>query len=83
VAQTDLLGASQQRRPMEATFPTRSTNVLTFNAVFGTGDANFQWNEWCIANAAVAGTIINRKVEPLGEKTNVHVWSVTCTLTFN
>ena len=68
---------------MEATFPTRSTNVLTFNAIFGTGDGNFQWSEWGIFNAAVAGTMLNRKVEPLGEKTNVHVWSVSVTLTFN
>lgn len=80
--QTDLVATTNKlRKAMDATYPTGASNVLTFRATFGTGDANFAWNEWGIFNAASAGTMLNRKVESLGTKTNTQTWQFTTTLT--
>lgn len=79
--ETDLQGTSKFRQPMEATYPQRSTNVLTFRALFATGDANFAWQEWGVFNASSAGVMLNRKVESLGTKTSAQSWQFTVTLT--
>lgn len=83
-AQTDLQASSNKvRKVMEVGYPQRVANVLTFRALFGTGDANWQWNEWGIFNAATDGTMFNRKVEDLGSKTSAQSWLITCDLTIN
>jgi len=80
--QTDLQAASNKlRRAMDATFPTRATNVLTFRSTFATGDANFAWQEWAVFNASSSGTMLNRKVESLGTKTSAQSWQITVDLT--
>lgn len=80
--QTDLQAASNKvRQAMEATYPQRATNVLTFRSLFGTGAANFAWEEWGTFNAASSGTMLNRKVESLGTKTSAQSWQFTVTLT--
>lgn len=81
-SQTDLqAGANKHREAMDATYPQRAANVLTFRATFETGDANFAWNEWATFNAAAAGTMLQRKVESLGTKTSAQSWELTATLT--
>jgi len=65
---------------METSYPTRTDNVLTFKSSFGSGDANFAWNEWGIFNDASAGTMLNRKVESLGTKSS-GTWVLTVELT--
>lgn len=83
-AQTDLQAAANKlRKAMEATYPTRATNVLTFRSLFGTAEANFAWNEWGVFNAASAGTMLSRKVEALGTKASTQSWQLTVTLTVN
>ncbi len=82
-AQTDLQGASKLRKAMEAGYPQRAGNVLTYRAVFGTSEANFAWEEWGLFNAASSGTMLNRKVEALGTKTSAQSWQITTTLTVN
>lgn len=83
-AQTDLQAAANKfRQGMEATYPQRSANVLTFRALFATGDANFAWQEWGIFNAAAAGTMMNRVVASLGTKTSAQSWQMTATITLN
>lgn len=80
--QTDLVASTNKlRKAMEAAYPTRSTNVLTFRSLFGTSEANFAWNEWGVFNAAASGTLLNRKVESLGTKTSAQSWQLTVTLT--
>jgi len=81
--QTDLQGGSTFRRPMEATFPSRATNVITARAVFAPGEANFAWEEWGYFNAVAAGTMFSRKVEALGTKPSTQTWILTATLTVN
>jgi len=81
-SQTDLQAASNKmRKVMDATYPLRATNVLTFRSTFATGDANWAWQEWAVFNAAAAGTMLNRKVESLGTKTSAQSWQITVDLT--
>ena len=82
--QTDLQApANKLRKAMDATYPQRAANVLTFRATFGTAEANFAWNEWGVFNAAAAGQMLNRKVEYLGTKTSAQTWQITVDLTLN
>ncbi len=81
VGQTDLQAATNKfRKAMEATFPTRTDNALNFKSSYGTSEANFQWREWAVFNAASGGVMLNRKVEDLGTKIN-GTWVLTVTLT--
>ncbi|SEU46572.1 hypothetical protein [Nonomuraea wenchangensis] len=86
--QTDLQAATNKvRKAMDAGYPqhtdgTGSGNAtVTFRATFGTGDANFAWNEWGIFNGAAGGRMLNRKVENLGSKSAAASWQLTVTLT--
>lgn len=82
VTQTDLQAATNKHRePMDATYPQRAANVLTFRATFETGDANFSWQEWAIFNAVSGGEMLNRVVADLGTKTSAATWEFTATLT--
>lgn len=84
VGQTDLQAATNKlRKGMEATYPQRTDNVLTFRSVFGTAEANFAWKEWALFNAAATGSMLNRKVEDMGVKTNHGTWQLTVTVTLN
>jgi hypothetical protein len=81
--QTDLQAATNKmRKAMDATYPNGATNVLTFRSTFATADANWAWQEWGIFNAASGGTMLSRKVESLGTKTNTQTWQFTTVLTF-
>lgn len=83
VGQTDLQAASNKmRKAMDATYPQGAANVITFRTTFATGDANWAWQEWGTFNASTGGTMLNRKVESLGTKTNTQTWQFTTTLTF-
>jgi len=82
--QTDLVAATNKlRKAMDATFPTRATNVLTFKSTFGGSEANFAWNEWAVFNAASAGTMLNRVVEYNGTKLSGQTWIFQVDLTVN
>jgi hypothetical protein len=79
--QTDLQAATNKfRKAMEATFPSRSGQTVSFKSSYATGEANFAWNEWAVFNASTAGTMLNRKVESLGTKTS-GVWTLEVALT--
>lgn len=80
VADTDLQASSNKvRKAMDATFPSISGASATWQATFGTGDANFDWNEWGIFNASSSGTMLNRKVSALGTKTSADSWELEVT----
>lgn len=80
-AQTDLTGASKARKPMDAGYPTRDGATVTFQATFGTADANFAWEEWGLFNAASGGQMYSRKVEDLGTKTSSATWQLQVEIT--
>lgn len=80
--QTDLQAASNKlRKAMEATYPSRATNVITARSLFATGDANWAWQEWALFNGSSGNVMLNRKVESLGTKTSAQSWQLTVTLT--
>lgn len=87
LSQTNLQGAvnttDRVRKAMDATFPSRSANVLTFRSTFATTDANFTWNEWALFNNVTdgSGTMLNRAVTNLGTKTSASSWQLTATFT--
>jgi hypothetical protein len=74
--QTDLLGTNF-RRVMEATYPTRSVREITWKASFDASEANFDWLENGVFNAASAGDMLARDVENLGTKASPAVWVFT------
>jgi hypothetical protein len=80
VAHTDLQGVSKIRKAMEASYPQRTGAVITLRSVFNADEANFRWEEFGVVNDATAGTMLNRKVGFLGEKTAASIWQLTLTL---
>jgi hypothetical protein len=87
LAHTNLQGAvnvtDRIRKAMDATFPSRAANVVTWRSTFLTSDANFTWNEWAWFNNVTdgSGTMLNRAVVNLGTKTAAASWQLTTTLT--
>lgn len=91
-SQTDLqaiAGASdRQFEIMDATFPSRASQTVTWRSTFASGEANFHWQEWCIDPGTAAGTTIvtpmlNRKVTDLSTKVAGQVWQFSVTLTIS
>ena len=79
--QTDLQGSNKTRQGMNANYPSRASNVITFQATFGTSQANYQWNEDGIFNASSGGQMLTRAVETLITKTSAVSVVFTKTLT--
>ena len=90
--QTDLsaaVNAANRYIQLVDSAPTFSTQVMTCVATFATGNGNFAWAEWIIAqntssgaNAATA-SVLNRKVASLGTKTSAAAWTFTVTITIS
>lgn len=80
-SQSALQGASTLSKGMESSYPTRSGSALTFRSLYSTGEANFDWNEWGVLNAA--NELLSRKVEALGTKTSAASWQLTATVTLS
>jgi hypothetical protein len=89
--QTDLQAAAgaanRQFKLMNATFPSRASQTLSFQSDYTSGEANFVWNEWCVDNGNANGTtvtapMLNRKVASLGTKAT-GTWTLTATLTLS
>lgn len=81
-AQTDLQAATNKvRKAMDASYPTRSAGAITLRSTFNSSEANYAWAEWASFNASSGGTMLQRKVESLGTKTNTQTWVLTATLT--
>jgi hypothetical protein len=90
--QTDLQAASNHfYKAMNATFPSRSSQTVTFASDFTTAEANYVWNEWTISAGATSAsgsgfligtTNLNRKVASLGTKAS-GTWTLTTTIAFS
>jgi hypothetical protein len=81
--QTDLQASTNKTRvAMDATYPSRSAQTVTFRSTFGSAVANYAWQEWGIFNAASGATsMLNRKVESMGTKSSGTTWVLTVTIT--
>lgn len=82
--QTDLQGASKYFKLVDSAG--WSGQVGTWVATFGSGDANFAWEEWGIDNgtassATVTAPLLNRKVTSMGTKGSGSTWVMTVTIT--
>lgn len=89
---TDLNAAAgsgnRQFQVMDATFPSRASQTLSFKATFTTGVGNYAWQEWMIDNGTANGTTVtanalNHKVTSLGTKTSAAAWAFTVTLVYS
>lgn len=67
----------------DSSYPTQSNGTITCQCTFGSGVANFAWNEWCLAtgsggitagdhlSAVATGVVmLNHKVSSLGTKSS-------------
>ena len=82
-AQTDLQAATNKVRvAMEATYPQRAANVLTFRSSFGSAVGNFAWQEIGVFNSDAANTMLCRVVQSHGTKASGDTWVLTHTVTF-
>jgi hypothetical protein len=93
---TALLGTARYNAA-DATYPQQSNGVITVQATFDTGEANFAWEEWCwvIAPSPItegatltslsSGTevMLNRKVASMGTKGPGSSWVFTTTVTLS
>jgi hypothetical protein len=86
-SQTDLQAATNKfKRVMDATYPSRASQTLTFRTTYATSEANFSIQEVGVFNAGPAfatGTMLNRIVSNLGTKTSAITLQVTVTVTIS
>ena len=89
--QAEANGSNALRKGMDSGFPVvdpdsnGSNNTIRFSSTFGTSEGNFRWEEWGVFNDVTsgAGTMLNRKVDYIGEKTNSAIWVFECDITFS
>jgi hypothetical protein len=78
----------------DSSYPTQSNGLITCNCTFASGNANFAWQEWCLAtgsggitagdhlSAVATGVVmLNHKVASLGTKASGASWVFTATVT--
>ena len=84
-SQTALQAASNKTyKAMEATYPSRSAQTVTWRSIFGSSDANYAWNEFTIVNASSdSGANLNRKVSAQGTKASGQTWTVDVSITIS
>ena len=82
ISQVDLQGTSTFRKGLDEGYPLVDPPKVTFKATFGPEDANFEWNEWGIFNAASEGVMLNRAVESNGTKQLNETWVLEVDIIF-
>jgi len=86
--QTELQAATNRLyKAMNATYPSRSGQTVSFQSDFLTAEANWVWAEWTVATGSSgsppSGTInLNRKVAALGTKAS-GTWTLTSQITLS
>jgi hypothetical protein len=81
-AQTDLIG-TKAYASMDATYPSRSGQTLSWRGTFGDGDAEYDWEEFVVDNGSVSGKTLNRKVTSKGAKGAGESWTLAVEITFS
>lgn len=60
----------------------KSGQTITWQATFGSGVANFAWEEFTIANGSSdSADNLNRKVSAQGTKASPNIWILQCKIT--
>ncbi|HLE02979.1 MAG TPA: hypothetical protein VI877_05785 [Dehalococcoidia bacterium] len=82
--QTDLQAAvNKTYKGMDATYPSRSAQTVSFRSTYGSADANYAWAEFIVRNGATALKDIIRKVSAQGTKTSGQTWELTIQITMS
>ena len=79
--QTALQGGSSIFVAMGGTYPSRASQTVSFQGTFGSGTAEFSWEEWSIDNGSTGTLNLNRKVGNLGTKGTNETWVLTADIT--
>ena len=83
-SQTDLQASTNKTyKAMASTYPQISAQSVTFRSVFGSSDANYAWQEFCVDNGGSALKTLNRKVSNQGTKASGQTWTLDLTITFS
>ncbi|MCU0918728.1 MAG: hypothetical protein MUF16_00070 [Burkholderiaceae bacterium] len=83
-AQTDLQASTNKTyKAMSASYPQISGQSVTFRSEFGSGDANYAWQEFVVDNGSGAGKTLNRKVSNQGTKASGQTWTLDLTITLS
>jgi hypothetical protein len=80
-SQTDLQGTNKTYKGMESGYPASTSQKATFEASFGSGEANHAWNEW-VVKQSTSTKCLNRKVESLGTK-STGTWTLEVSITLS
>lgn len=93
-ALTDDNSANAYYQQADSGNPTQSNGVITCVCTFASGNANFAWQEWCLATgsggitpgthlsaAATGVTMLNHKVASLGTKASGASWVFSAVVT--
>jgi hypothetical protein len=83
---TSLVAATNKFFHLVDSVPTVSAQTVTFVATFGSSDANYAWQEWCIDQGTASNTTgvapaLNRKVQSMGTKASGATWVFTVSIT--
>jgi hypothetical protein len=82
--QTGLQGGSKTFKAMDSGYPQRAGQTAEWRASFGSGDANYAWEEFTVVNASDdAGKNLNRKASSKGTKTSGETWTLSLQVTFS
>ena len=69
---------------MEAAYPSRSNQTISFRSVFGSAVGNFAWAEFTVANGSSdSAANLNRVVSAQGTKASGQTWTLTLTITLS
>ena len=83
--QTGLQGTNKCYKAVDSGYPTYGTDKkATWKATFGENDANFDWNEFTVANGSDdSAKNLNRKVSSQGTKQSGQIWELTIEITIS
>ena len=83
--QTGLQGTNKAYKGMDSGYPTYgSAQKATWQATFGSNEANFTWNEITVANGNSDSAMnLNRKVRSMGTKASGTTWVVQVSITLS
>jgi len=77
-----LLGRNRHYRHVDYGYPLLMTDTVVFRATFGRNHANFEWNEFSIANGNTPlATHLNRGVKRMGKKEPHMSWLFVVNIT--
>jgi hypothetical protein len=84
-SQTGLQASSNKTwKPMDSGYPSRTNQTVTFRATFGSGDANYSWQEYTVVNASSdTGKNLNRCTSDKGTKASGETWTLSVAITMS